>query len=92
MAAQQKALLLVEPKGELEVRTIDVPEPGPGEVLVEIYATALNPVDYVMQEHGYFVKEYPAVLGEDAAGIVKKVGDGVSTVAVGDRVYVWQLV
>ena len=89
MSAQQKALYIVEPKGKLEIRTREIQEPGPGEVLVEIHATALNPVDWKVHAYDYFVKEYPGIVGTDSAGIVKKVGEGVTNVAVGDRVYVY---
>lgn len=82
----QKALYLLEPKGKFAVQERDVQEPGPGEVLVEIHATALNPVDWKIQAFDFFIKDYPAVLGTDAAGIVKKVGAGVTNVAVGDKV------
>jgi len=82
----QKALYLLEPKGKFAVQERDIQEPGPGEVLVEIHATALNPVDWKIQAFDFFIKDYPAVLGTDAAGIVKKVGAGVTNVAVGDKV------
>lgn len=84
----QKALYLVEAKGALAVRERDIPTPGPGEILVEIHATALNPVDWKIQAFDFFIKEYPAILGTDAAGIVKAVGEGVTNLAVGDKVYV----
>ena len=87
MPAQQKALFLVAPHGEYEVRSRDVTEPGPGEVLVEVHATALNPVDWKIREWNLFNLEYPLVLGHDAAGIVRKVGEGVTNVSVGDKVY-----
>lgn len=84
----QKALYLVEAKGALEVQERDIPAPGPGEILVEVHATGLNPVDWKIQTLGIFVKKYPVILGIDAAGIVKAVGEGVTTLAVGDKVYV----
>lgn len=88
MLSEQKALFLVEQGGSFEVRTRDIQEPGPGEVLVEIHATALNPVDWKIQAYDFFLKDYPAIVGTDAAGMVKKFGEGVSNVVVGDRVYV----
>jgi hypothetical protein len=88
MSTQQKALYLVEPQGDFEVRSRDIQEPGPGEVLVEIHATALNPVDWKIQAYNLFIKDYPTILGTDSAGIVKKVGEGVTNVAVGDKVCV----
>lgn len=83
----QKALFLVDPAGTLAVREYPVPTPGPGEILVEIHAAALNPVDWKMEEHK-LVKEYPAVIGIDAAGIVKVLGEGVASLVVGDKVCV----
>lgn len=86
--SQQKALYLVEPKGNFEVREKDIQEPGPGEVVVEIHATALNPVDWKIQAYNFFITDYPTILGTDAAGVVEKAGEGVSNVAVGDKVCV----
>ena len=88
MSAQQKALYLVEPKGDFEIRSRDIQEPGPGEILVQVHATALNPVDWKIREYAFLIKDYPAILGSDGAGIVKKVGEGVTDFAVGDRVCV----
>ena len=86
MSTKQKALFLLTPKGQLAVQEKDIPEPGPGEVVVQIYATALNPVDWKIKEYDFFIKEYPAILGTDAAGVVAKVGEGVTNVVVGDKV------
>ena len=66
----------------------DIDEPGPGEVLVEVHAAALNPLDWKIHDYDFFISEYPAILGSDAAGVVKKVGEGVTNVVVGDRMYV----
>lgn len=87
----QKALYLLEFKGKYGLKERDMQEPGPGEVLVKIQATALNPVDWKIQELGWVITDFPAVLGLDSTGIVKKVGAGVTSVAVGDRVYVHRL-
>ncbi|ROW16353.1 hypothetical protein VPNG_02743 [Cytospora leucostoma] len=64
------------------------PEPGPNEVLIEVKAVALNPVDYSQRDIGMPpVPVYPAVLGSDAAGFVVKVGSDVTTApAPGSRV------
>lgn len=87
---QQKALLLTgklsEPSGRFKVGSIDIPEPGLGFVLIEVHATALNVMDWKRTEFGLFVKEWPVILGFDAAGVVKKVGEGVVSIAIGDRV------
>lgn len=88
MSTKQKVLYLAKPHGDFELAEADIPEPGPGEVLIEIHATALNPIDWKIQEYNVLITEYPAILGADAAGVIKKVGEGVTNVAVGDRVYV----
>lgn len=73
---EQKALLL-EARGDWEVRTVPVAEPGPGQRLVRVEATGLNPVDWKIRDWGLSVKSYPVVLGFDAAGIIVKLGDRV---------------
>lgn len=70
----------------------DVPMPGVGddEVLVEIYAAALNPLDSKIKSGEFkMILPYkmPVVLGHDMAGVVRKVGKGVSGFQVGDEVY-----
>lgn len=60
--------------------------PGPNEVLVQVKAIALNPVDHIMRDTGWWVKVYPAVLGSDVAGTVLAVGSSVTNVKVGTRV------
>ena len=66
------------------------PEPAAGEVLVKVHATALNPVDRGTRA-GYLQSmvnfTLPFIPGLDLAGVVEAVGEGVTTVAVGDAVY-----
>ncbi|KAI0091059.1 medium-chain dehydrogenase/reductase like protein [Irpex rosettiformis] len=83
-----KALLLVEKLGNFVVRDIETPKPGPGELLVEVKAAGVNPRDWKIQSTSMsdFVTHYPAVLGMDAAGVVKEVGVGVTGFDVADRV------
>ncbi|HUT49001.1 MAG TPA: zinc-binding dehydrogenase [Alphaproteobacteria bacterium] len=65
----------------------DAPAPGPGEMRVRIAYAGFNHVDLYMRADGRgFPHELPMVLGVDGAGIVEAVGDGVETVAAGDRV------
>lgn len=85
---QQKALLLLAKQGDFAVQSRPVPTPGPGELLVRNEASGLNPVDWKIQAYGLFLKNYPAVLGSDAAGVIVAVGEGVPTWKVGDRVFV----
>ncbi|KAI0080785.1 GroES-like protein [Panus rudis PR-1116 ss-1] len=82
----QKALVLHEQFGELRVDTIEVPKPAAGEVLIRVESTAMNPLDYKIQELGLFVDSYPSILGLDASGVVVEIGRGVRNLAVGDRV------
>ena len=55
------------------------PEPGPNEILIEVKAIALNPVDYYQRDFGMPpVPSYPAVIGSDVSGLIAKVGSSVS--------------
>jgi putative PIG3 family NAD(P)H quinone oxidoreductase len=85
-----RAIRIREPGGPevLEVGEIEVPEPGPSEVLVEVAAAGLNRAD-CLQRRGF----YPAppgvpadVPGLEFAGVVESVGDAVRTWTPGDRV------
>jgi S-(hydroxymethyl)mycothiol dehydrogenase len=72
--------------GSVALEEIRVDEPGPGEVLVRIEATGVCHSDlHVIQEDGWG-HGYPVLLGHEGAGTVERVGDGVTTVEVGDRV------
>ncbi|MCP2265648.1 NADPH:quinone reductase [Promicromonospora thailandica] len=74
----------------LAVETVPRPMPLPTEVLVRVHAAGINPVDWKTREgHGMadVLGEPPFVLGWDVAGVVEEVGFGVTTLAVGDRVY-----
>jgi len=82
----QKALYVESKQGKWVVADAEVWTPGEGEILVKIESTALNPVDWKIQSTGYFVNDYPAILGSDSAGVVAAVGQGVTNFAVGDRV------
>jgi NADPH2:quinone reductase len=74
--------------GVFEVRDIERPEPGKGEVLIKIIASATNPVDAKIRATGSWAGlKLPAVLGYDAAGIIEKTGKGVENFKVGDEVY-----
>jgi NADPH:quinone reductase len=64
---------------------VDVPEPGPGHVLVRHTAVGLNFVDTYFRT-GLYPARLPSGLGSEAAGVVDAVGEGVDGPAVGDRV------
>ncbi len=65
---------------------VPLPEPGPGEALVRQEAIGLNYIDVYFRTGHYKVPGFPAVIGQEGAGIVTALGPGVDTVAVGDRV------
>ena len=69
------------------LQEVEPPRAGAGEVLVEVCASSVNFPDVLMLDGKYQIRpEPPFVLGKEAAGTVVAVGDGVSRVAVGDRV------
>jgi NADPH:quinone reductase-like Zn-dependent oxidoreductase len=75
-----QAALLPQLGGPLSVEQRTTPSPGPGEILIEVKAVALNPVDYYQRDFGMPpVRIYPAVVGSDVAGIVTKVGSNVTS-------------
>jgi NADPH:quinone reductase-like Zn-dependent oxidoreductase len=69
----------------LRYEEIPDPEPGPGEVLVELRAAGLNHLD-VWVRKGLPSVPKPRILGADGAGVVAALGEGVDGLAVGDRV------
>ena len=69
----------------LRIEAIPIPEPGAGQALVRLDATGVNFID-VYKRTGLYKVPMPATLGEEGAGTVVAVGDGVSDVRTGDRV------
>ncbi|GAB6861376.1 NADPH:quinone reductase [Haloplanus litoreus] len=70
----------------LRVDDVDRPEPGPGDVVVEVAGAGINPVDTYFREGAYEPFTLPMVPGVDAAGDVVAVGEDVEGVSVGDAV------
>ena len=84
-----KALRIHEHGGPevLRLDDVDVPEAGPGEVLVRVLAASINHLDlWVRRGMPGFVVDFPRVLGCDGTGEVAALGDGVTDLAVGERV------
>ncbi len=69
----------------LEVCDVPTPQPGPGQLLVEVAASGVNFID-VYRREGIYPVDTPFVLGGEFAGRVLAVGEGVDAVAVGDLV------
>jgi len=66
------------------------PVPGPGEVLVRVAATSVNPIDYKRRAgltQDFYPLKFPGLIGVDIAGTVIKVGPGVDGFIVGDQVF-----
>lgn len=66
------------------------PVPGPGEVLVRVAATSVNPIDYKRragQTKDFYPINFPGLMGVDIAGTVVKIGPGVEGFSVGDQVF-----
>jgi NADPH2:quinone reductase len=72
------------------LRLEDLPEPkaGPGQVVVRVKAVGVNPVDVTIRNGAYKNVVPPYTPGSDAAGTVESVGDGVTHVKSGDRVFI----
>ncbi|MFO7300146.1 MAG: quinone oxidoreductase [Actinomycetes bacterium] len=69
----------------IEVADQPIPEPGPGQLLVKVAAGGVNFID-IYQREGVYPMEYPFVPGNEGAGTVEAVGEGVTTFGPGDRV------
>ncbi|MFF4552651.1 NADP-dependent oxidoreductase [Streptomyces sp. NPDC001422] len=70
----------------LEIVDLPDPVPGPGQVRIAVRAAGVNPSDW-KKRAGLMDEELPQTLGHEAAGVVDELGEGVTDVAVGDRVY-----
>ncbi|MEV4335288.1 S-(hydroxymethyl)mycothiol dehydrogenase [Streptomyces sp. NPDC049597] len=76
----------------VRVETITVPDPGPGEAVVQVQACGVCHTDLHYKQGG-ITDEFPFLLGHEAAGVVESVGDGVTEVAPGDFVILnWRAV
>ena len=87
MTTQQRSRL-VEPH-VIDIEETTVPDPGPGQVLIEVAAVGICGSDVHYFEHGRiadFVVEQPLVLGHEASGTIRAVGEGVPDDRIGQRV------
>jgi NADPH2:quinone reductase len=86
-----QAIIAREFGGPEVLKLEEVPDPkaGSGQVRVRVHAVGVNPYDTYMRSGGYAIKpDLPYTPGADAAGVIDQVGDGVTGVTAGDRVYV----
>jgi len=73
----------------LTVTSADIPEPGPGQVLIRVRAVAVNPIDVKIRSgrmDGVFPVRFPVLPGWDVAGVVEAAGPDASA-AIGDEVF-----
>jgi NADPH2:quinone reductase len=84
-----KALILENYNSPFVLKNIDRPVPKSGEVLVQIKAASVNPLDTKIKtgNAGHAKTQLPAILGIDMAGVVVEVGEGVKNFKAGDEVY-----
>ena len=76
--------------GVLQVKEITRPSPGPGQLLIEVDAASVNPVDHKIRTGKYkmFRPQLPAIIGRDIAGTIRAVGTGTNgSFKVGDAVF-----
>jgi S-(hydroxymethyl)glutathione dehydrogenase / alcohol dehydrogenase len=81
-----RAALLYGPGQDYKIETVEIDEPGAGEVLVEIRACGLCHSDEHVRSGDLPLPHYPVICGHEGAGEVVQVGDGVTSVAPGDHV------
>ncbi len=86
---KMKAIVLDFPNGPFRLAEIDRPAPGPGQVLVRINASGVNPLDAKIRAGaaGHARHALPAIVGIDMAGVVEEAGPGVDRFKQGDAVY-----
>ncbi|WP_067679906.1 NADP-dependent oxidoreductase [Nocardia miyunensis] len=70
----------------LEIVELPDPHPGPGRVRITVRAAGVNPSDW-KKRAGLMDQQLPQAMGYEAAGVVDEVGEGVTGVSVGDRVF-----
>jgi NADPH:quinone reductase-like Zn-dependent oxidoreductase len=76
----------------LTVADVPVPDPGAGQVLVRVKAAGINPGEAKIREgllHALWPATFPSGQGSDLAGVVDRLGPGVTTAAAGDEVIGW---
>ncbi len=92
MPQHVQGVIAPEKGAEVELATIVVPDPGPGEVVVQVQACGVCHTDLHYREGGIGA-DFPYLLGHEAAGVVESVGAGVTDVVPGDFVILnWRAV
>jgi len=84
---KMKACCMIEKAKPAKILEIDIPTPSDTEVLIDVHAASLNPVDWKYLEFNFFNSPTPFVLGFDVAGTVIAAGSKVTDFKVGDAVF-----
>jgi NADPH:quinone reductase len=89
VSTTMKAAVLDSPGAPFRIAPVARPAPGPGEVLVRIKSSAVNPLDLKIRagEAAHAGHPLPAILGIDLAGVVEAIGAGVTAFRRGDEVF-----
>ena len=87
-----KAVVIHEYGGPEVLKLEERPEPPlrPEDVLIKVYATSINPVDWKIREGAWkerAPRDFPTILGWDVSGVIVKAGENVKNFKVGDEVY-----
>lgn len=84
--ARMKAAVVPQPGGAFQIVERDVPQPGPGEVLVKVHACGICHSDMMTKEGAWPGIRYPRVPGHEIAGVIEAAGAGVEGWSAGQRV------
>ena len=87
-----KAIVLYQYGGPEVLKFEDYPDPVPdqGEVLLQVAASSVNPIDYKRRAgltRDFYPLKFPGLIGVDVSGTVVKIGPGVEGFSVGDQVF-----
>ena len=92
MSHKVKAVVAKAKNAPVEIETIIIPDPGPGEAVVDILTCGVCHTD-LHYKLGGIGEDFPYLLGHEATGIVSELGDNVTDLKVGDRVILnWRAV
>src|SRR3978361_2491255 len=92
MPYEVRGVVALSKGAPVTIETVIVPDPGPGEAIVDVQACGVCHTDLHYREGG-INDDFPCLLGHEAAGVVSAIGEGVTNVAVGDYVILnWRAV
>lgn len=85
MQGRMRAAVVIEP-GKLEIRAVDIPQVGPGEVLIRVRSCGICGTDFSIYTGKYSREYLPLIPGHEFSGEIVEVGKGVENLKPGDRV------